>query len=327
MLSWSAGWQRQWLQKRLTRGGHSQLSAQIYIYCIYIYSIWKIRSCWFQRSFIHLRCKLQVKVHICLLSMTVPFVAARALHRRAFKTGMELYKTTQKPFRPFDQRTEELMLQCQATQEFRTADLRATGSTNFGILMYPKQKNFWLSNIIWQSWAPLFGNILFVSTHGSARRFLSKRHDVLTCAQQICNRYHNWVPIVLSGTTLLEGRRWLGHEPVDFEFSRQCLGTTPAIWRSGRGLRRGNTDLWCWRWGATTFQLSGLFRTFPLGRYITIKYQFYFSFCLSSFGMLWAQVHEYPRTSSAQCAWIIAQGSFKGTGNKRGGQNCMYIFH
>lgn len=74
--------------------------------------------------------------------MTVPFVAVRALHRRAFKTGMGLYKTTQKPFRPFDQRTEELMLQCQATQEFRTADLRATGSTNFGILMYPKQKTF-----------------------------------------------------------------------------------------------------------------------------------------------------------------------------------------
>ena len=69
--------------------------------------------------------------------MTVPFdfVAGRALDRRACKTGMGLYKTTQKPFRPFDQRMEELMLRCRAAQEFRTADLRATGSANVGILM------------------------------------------------------------------------------------------------------------------------------------------------------------------------------------------------
>ena len=69
------------------------------------------------------------------MTVAFDFGAGRTLHRRACKTGMGLYKTTQKPFRPFVQRMEELMLRCQAAPEFRTADLRATGSANFGILM------------------------------------------------------------------------------------------------------------------------------------------------------------------------------------------------
>ena len=49
----------------------------------------------------------------------------------------------------------------------------------------------------------------------------------------------------------LEGRWWIGHEPFDPQLSWKCLGTTPSLWRSNWGLRGGDSDLWCWRRGAS----------------------------------------------------------------------------